>query len=79
MFWGAISRAGGGQVGDWSALTGAAPFPLLYCPVWRKVRNKNCYRGCEGKLIQRSQFKVDEGGFPRISALGYIIISKVKI
>ena len=44
-----------------------------------KIRNINCDQGCKGNSIRRSQVKVVEGGFPRISARGYIIISNVKI
>ena len=70
---------GGGQVGEWIALTGDVRFPLLFFPAWRKVRNDNCDQVCEGRSIQRSRLKVDKGGFPRISVQGYIIISEVKI
>ena len=39
-----------------------AHLPLLCCPTPQKVRNGNCERGCEGKLILKSQVKVVEGG-----------------
>ena len=54
-------------------------FPHIILSFPQNVRNGNWERGCEGKYIRRSRVKVVEGGFPCISAQGYIIISKVKI
>ena len=55
---------------------GAVTFSLLWCHAC-----ENGYfsveRGCDIK--SRSCVKVVEGGFPHISARGYIIISKVNI
>ena len=53
---------------------GAVTFPLLGCYAYKKWQ----FEGLSGDT-REIQFKVVEGGFPCISALGYIIISKVKI
>ena len=49
-------------------------FPLLFC---ENRRNEN--RDIVGRDARESRVKVVEGELPRISAQGYIIISKVKI
>ena len=67
------------------ALMGSAArlSPCSVCPAPRKRENINGNLRSEdarGKSIyEEVESKVVEGGFPRISARGYIIISKVKI
>ena len=53
---------------------GAVTFPLLCC----HARKKWQLGGLSGDA-RESRVEVVEGGFPRISARGYIIISKVNI
>ena len=58
----------GGVTHSWNLVS----IPLVLSP---KVRNWNCEKVCKIKSIRRSLVEVVEGGFPRISAQGYVIIS----
>ena len=58
---------------------GRCAFPLVLLSYPRKVRNGNCERRCEVKLIWRNQAEVAEGGIPFISAQGYNNIKSVDL
>ena len=77
MVWGTMSWGWAGWLAE-RAHEICAPLPLLCFPDFsRKVINCNC------DIVSRdaieSRVEVVEGEFPRISARGYIIISKVHI
>ena len=73
MVWGATSWGCAG----WGAERAhgiCAPFPLFF---FENGRNGNCE--IVSRDARESRVEVVEGGVPRISARGYIIISKVYI
>ena len=80
---GGSNIVGGGPVGERIAVADRAisPLPLFCCPAWpQKFRNSRFLSNdARVKSIPKKSSLSGLKGKPRISALGYIIISNVEI